>query len=93
LVWREQAFIVFILQAAESFGTNCFEVVASHISKCAVWSGSTFGQEALEESELLGHVRRIMAELPIASPARRFYRRLSEQTQQMMQWMASQRFA
>ena len=95
IVWTQQTFVVELLQSAEAFGTDCYKTVASNLFHAAAsggrW-GNPIGQEAAEDNDLATNARRIMAELPVASSARRFYRQLAEHAEQMMQWMASRNF-
>ncbi len=96
IVWTQQSLVVELLQSAEAFGTECRQTVASNLFKAAISNsglGTAPGGQATDESEVLGNARRIVAELPIGSPARRFYGQLAEHSEQMMQWLAARRFS
>ncbi len=95
IVWTQEAFVVELLESADAYSTECQQTVASNLSKAAISNsglGTTLGAQATNEGAVMANARRIMAELPIASPARRFYRRLAEHAEHMIQWLSSSPF-
>ena len=96
IVWTQQALVVDLLRAAEAFGTECHQTVGANLAKAARSNstlGTTLGGQAAGEGELMANARRIMAELPIGSSARRFYRELADSAEHMLQWLSSSPFA
>jgi transcriptional regulator with XRE-family HTH domain len=92
IVWTQQALVVELLQSAESFGEECERTVGSNLFKAAMSNsglGTTLGEQATGEGEVAVHARRIMAELPVGSTTRRFYRELAEHAEHMTQWLSS----
>lgn len=95
IVWIQQALVVELLQSAEAFGEECQQTVASNLFKAAISNsglGTTLGEQAAGEADLLAQAQQIMGELPIGSPTRRFYRELAEHSEHMMQWLSSSHF-
>lgn len=95
IVWIQQAFVVELLESANAYSTECQQTLASNLFKAAISNsgpGARIGEQARSESEVTANARRIMTELLIASPARRFYRGLAEHAEHMIHWLSSPRF-
>ncbi len=95
IMWTQQAFVVELLESADAYGAECQETVSSNLFKASISNSglaTTLGGQATGEGEVVTNARRIVAELPVGSTARRFYRELAEHSEHMMQWLSSSRF-
>ena len=90
LVWEQPAFVGYILEIAQSFGSDCHQIVASNLFKSAITSskGNVLGKPVDGEHDLLSNSRKIAAKLPVRSPARGFYRDLVKYAEEEIQWSA-----
>ena len=94
IVWTQQAFVVELLRAAEAFGKECQQTVASNLVKAAISNsglGTTLGGQAAGEGELLAHARRIMASCRSALGTA-FLPGTCRHAEHMMQWLSSSHF-
>ena len=69
--------------------------MGSNLAKAAMYNsglGMTLGGQRASKGELMDNARRIMAELPVGSFARRFYREIGDNAESMMQRFSSSHF-
>ena len=85
IVWTQQALVIELLQSAEALGEKCEQTVGFQSLQSGdiqLWDRSDTGRTSCRRGLSLGATtRRIMGELPIGSPTRRFYRELAEHSE------------
>jgi hypothetical protein len=87
---HQHLFVASLLDAAESFGSDCLAAVRQDLFQTAIASPPSVRAQALAaQAELRDGARKIAAQLPHRSPARAFYRDLADHAEEMARWASA----